>query len=35
MKTPSWWQWPYGFRLWLFGWLVVVVLIIGLLVRLA
>jgi hypothetical protein len=24
MKRPFWWDWPYGFRLWLFGWVVVV-----------
>jgi hypothetical protein len=24
VRKPFWWSWPYGFRLWLVGWLIVV-----------
>jgi hypothetical protein len=35
MRPPGWWNWPYGFRLWLFGWLLVIGLIALLVVKLA
>jgi hypothetical protein len=35
MTRPFWWDWPYSFRLWVFGWLVVAVLFAYLVVWLA
>jgi hypothetical protein len=35
MRPPAWWNWPYSFRLWLLGWLLVIGLIALLVAKLA